>query len=52
MQHRDKKIIIQKIISEINVGIQLLGDITLEVDMSIQKKTCTGMTRFGKGRGW
>jgi hypothetical protein len=29
-----------------------VGDITLEVDMSIQKKTCTGMTRFGKGRGW
>ena len=29
MQHRDK-IIIQKIISEINVGVQLLGDITLE----------------------
>ena len=44
MQHRDK-IIIQKIISEINVGVQLLGDITLEDFLKDEMlKRAIGMT--------
>ena len=49
MQHRDK-IIIQKIISEINVGVQLLGDITLEDFLKDEMlKRAIGMTVINIG---
>ena len=49
MQHRDK-IIIQKNISEINVGVQLLGDITLEDFLKDEMlKRAIGMTVINIG---
>ena len=49
MQHRDK-IIIQKIISEINVGVQLLGDIALEDFLKDEMlKRAIGMTVINIG---
>lgn len=49
MQHRDK-IIIQKIISEIDVGVQLLGDITLEDFLKDEMlKRAIGMTVINIG---
>ena len=49
MQHRDK-IIIQKIISEINVGMQLLGNITQEDFLKDEMlKRAIGMTVINIG---
>lgn len=49
MQHRDK-IIIQKVISEIDIGLEILGDITLEAFLKDEKiKRAVGMTVINIG---
>lgn len=49
MQHRDK-IIIQKIISEIDIGIEMMGDEKLDVFLADEKlKRAIGMTVLNIG---
>lgn len=49
MQHRDK-IIIQKVISEIDIGLEILGSITLEAFLKDEKiKRAVGMTVINIG---
>lgn len=49
MQHRDK-IVLQKIVSEIDIGMRLLGDTTLEAFLQDEmKKRAIGMTTINIG---
>lgn len=49
MQHRDK-IILEKVISEINIGIEMMGNMTVEEFMTDEKlKRATSMTVINIG---